>query len=101
MTDTDASQTAKNTARTYIEARLIGIAEVAAMIGVSQGRIRHLVRIGALPAVRLGGTGYHRFRREDVEALIRGGDEDSEVPEACGLCKTQTVTTLTLEDAKP
>jgi excisionase family DNA binding protein len=46
--------------------------KVAVMLGVSQGRIRHLVRVGALPSVRLCGTGYHRFRREDVEALISG-----------------------------
>ena len=52
--------------------RLLGIAEVAAILGVSKGRIRHLARTGVLPAVRLGGTGYHRFRPEDVETILRG-----------------------------
>jgi hypothetical protein len=33
---------------------------------------RELVAKGELRSVRLGGSGWHRFRAEDVEALIRG-----------------------------
>jgi excisionase family DNA binding protein len=52
--------------------RLYRLSEVATMLGVSADRVRELVRDGDLPSVRLGGQGWHRFRAEDVEALIAG-----------------------------
>ena len=54
------------------EPRLLRASEVAALLGVSPERVRELVSAGDLPSVRLGGSGWHRFRAEDVERLIRG-----------------------------
>lgn len=53
-------------------ARLLRAKEVAQMLGVDPSRVRELVASGDLPSVRLGAQGWHRFRREDVEALIAG-----------------------------
>jgi excisionase family DNA binding protein len=50
--------------------RLYRLAEVADILGVSKERVRELVASGELPSVRFGGTGWHRFRPEDVERLI-------------------------------
>jgi excisionase family DNA binding protein len=58
--------------RTTTEARLLRAAEVARLLGVTPERVRELVSSGDLPSVRLGGQGWHRFRREDVERLIAG-----------------------------
>lgn len=52
--------------------RLLRASEVAQMIGVDPATVRELVATGALRSVRLGGQGWHRFRREDVERLIAG-----------------------------
>ena len=53
-------------------ARLLQASEVARMLGVNPKTVRELVKSGELPSVRLGGQGWHRFRREDVEQLIAG-----------------------------
>ncbi len=52
--------------------RLLTAKEVGAILGVSAKHVGLLVREGKLASVRLGGSGWHRFRREDVEAFIRG-----------------------------
>ena len=52
--------------------RLLSAREVALMLAVDPKRVRQLVAAGDLKSVRLGGSGYHRFRVEDVEALIAG-----------------------------
>lgn len=57
---------------TIAKPRLYRASEVAALLGVSQERVRELVVSGELPSVRLGGTGWHRFRAEDVAG--EGGD---------------------------
>lgn len=57
---------------TFTAPRLLAAKEVAAVLGVSPARVRELVAGGYLKSVRLGGSGYHRFRAEDVEALMRG-----------------------------
>jgi excisionase family DNA binding protein len=59
------------------EPRLLGINEVAAMLGISKQRVRHLVKVGAIPAVRFAGSGYHRFRPEDIEVIVRGEPANS------------------------
>jgi excisionase family DNA binding protein len=58
---------------TQVERRLVLASEVASMLGVGLPYVRQLVREGKLEAVRIGGTGWHRFRVEDVERLIAGG----------------------------
>jgi excisionase family DNA binding protein len=52
--------------------RLLRASEVARMLGVTTATLRQLVASGELRSVRLGGSGWHRFRVEDVEALMRG-----------------------------
>lgn len=52
--------------------RLYRASEVARLLGISTERVRELVASGELPSIRLGGTGWHRFRAEDVERLIAG-----------------------------
>lgn len=52
--------------------RLYRLSDVAELLGVSRERVRELVANGELPSVRFGGTGWHRFRVEDVERLIAG-----------------------------
>jgi excisionase family DNA binding protein len=59
-------------ATTATEPRLLTAKEVGALLGVSSKHVAWLVREGKLESVRLGGSGWHRFRREDVEAFIRG-----------------------------
>lgn len=54
--------------------RLLRASEVAALLGTSKERVRELVATGELRSIRLGGTGWHRFRAEDVERLIAGED---------------------------
>jgi excisionase family DNA binding protein len=57
--------------------RLYRAKEVARLLGVSPARVRELVASGQLPSVRLGDQGWHRFRAEDVERLIRGEERTS------------------------
>jgi predicted site-specific integrase-resolvase len=52
--------------------RLLHAKDVARMLGVGPKRVRELVASGQLRSVRLTEQGWHRFRVEDVEALIRG-----------------------------
>jgi excisionase family DNA binding protein len=57
---------------TIAPTRLLRAKEVAHILGVDPSRVRELVGSGDLPSVRLGAQGWHRFRLEDVEALIAG-----------------------------
>jgi excisionase family DNA binding protein len=52
--------------------RLLRASEVARLLGVTKNRVLELVNDGELRSVRLGGTGWHRFRVDDVERLIAG-----------------------------
>ena len=52
--------------------RLYRASEVARLLGITIERVRELAATGELPSIRLGGTGWHRFRAEDVERLIAG-----------------------------
>ena len=52
--------------------QLLTAKQVGAVLGVSAKHVGLLVREGKLRSVRLGGSGWHRFRRSDVEAFIRG-----------------------------
>lgn len=56
--------------------RLLRASEAAAMLGISVDRLRDLVAEDVLRSVRLAGTGWHRFRVEDVERLIAGEEPD-------------------------
>jgi excisionase family DNA binding protein len=62
----------RNPVPTATAPRLYRASEVAALLGVHISRVRELAASGQLPSVRLGGTGWHRFRAEDVERLIAG-----------------------------
>jgi excisionase family DNA binding protein len=53
-------------------ARLLRAKEVAEILGVTVEYVRALVRDGRLRSCRIGEEGWHRFRPEDVEALIAG-----------------------------
>jgi excisionase family DNA binding protein len=57
---------------TIAPTRLLRAKEVVHILGVDPSRVRELVASGDLPSVRLGAQGWHRFRLEDVEALIAG-----------------------------
>lgn len=59
---------------TATDPRLYRASEVARLLGISAERVRELVVSGELKSVRLGSNGWHRFRAEDVERLIRGED---------------------------
>ena len=57
---------------TIATSRLLRAKEVARILGVTPSSVRELVARGELASVRLGSQGWHRFRIEDVEALIDG-----------------------------
>lgn len=51
---------------------LLGTRAVAAMLGVSDWRVRELVAEGTLAPVRFGENGKFRFRRADIIRLVQG-----------------------------
>jgi excisionase family DNA binding protein len=57
------------------EPRVYTAKEVARLLRMSPERVRDLVASGELSSIRLGKHGWHRFRAEDVERLIAGGEE--------------------------
>jgi excisionase family DNA binding protein len=57
--------------------RLYRASEVARILGVTPSRVRELVTTGQLRSIRLDGTGWHRFRAEDVERLIAGEEDEA------------------------
>jgi excisionase family DNA binding protein len=57
--------------------------EVAEMLGLSDRAVRAIADRGALPAARLTPTSPRRFRREDVDRLIRAAlHGEAALPEA-------------------
>ena len=54
--------------------RLLSAAEVARVLNVSRETVLKYVAEGHLSSIRVGEKGRHRFRPEDVERLIRGGE---------------------------
>lgn len=59
-------------ATTTAAPRLLTSRQVGDLLGVSITSVQRLVGKGVLQPVRLGPNGLFRFRREDVEAIIRG-----------------------------
>ena len=47
--------------------------EAAAILGLSRRSMHRLLAAGSLETVRIAGLGRPRYRRADVEALIRDG----------------------------
>jgi excisionase family DNA binding protein len=45
------------------------VRDTAARLGVHENTVRNIERRGALSAIRLPGSGFRRFRREDVERM--------------------------------
>ena len=64
-------------ARATQEPRLVLARDVATALGCSTKRVRQISANGLLEAVRLSPRGHLRFRAEDVERLIRGGNKPS------------------------
>ena len=58
--------------------QLLTMAEVADIFRVSKQAIRTWTNSGKLPCIRTPG-GHRRFRREDVEKMISGGDDEKMV----------------------
>src|SRR5207245_1672473 len=63
--------------RRGVMGKLLSIAEVAELAGVSVGTIREWERGGLLRASRTAG-GHRRFRDDDVEELLANRDEGEE-----------------------
>lgn len=53
---------------------LLTLAEVADYLRVSKRSVRRMIRLGSLPAYRIGGSGPYRFRNRDVDALLVPAD---------------------------
>jgi excisionase family DNA binding protein len=47
----------------------LNVRETARRLGVHENTVRNWEKRGLLPAIRLPGSGYRRFRFEDVERL--------------------------------
>jgi excisionase family DNA binding protein len=52
----------------------LAVGEAAALVGVSVDTLRRWERAGQIKAVRTP-TGQRRFKRSDVEALLREGEQ--------------------------
>ena len=59
--------------KTTERAALLNQLQSARLLGVSPASMRRMVAAGAVEPVRIAGLGRPRFRRSDVEALIRDG----------------------------
>jgi excisionase family DNA binding protein len=57
--------------------KLLTAREVAAVLRVTPERVQQLAREGRIPAIRIGERGGYRFRIEDVERTIAGGEVKS------------------------
>lgn len=51
---------------------LVTTDEAAEMLGISKGSMKRAIKAGALKPVRIVGLGWPRYRRADVEAIVRG-----------------------------
>lgn len=49
----------------------LNVRETAKQLGVHENTVRNLERRGELKAVRLPGSGFRRFRKEDIERMRR------------------------------
>lgn len=58
---------------------MLNVRETAARLGVHENTVRNLEERGLLPATRLPGSGYRRFRVEDVDALLSGAPKGPDV----------------------
>lgn len=63
----------------------MNVRDAARQLGVHENTVRNLERRGELKAVRLPGSGFRRFRKEDVdrmrEEMFSQFAPDTEVPE--------------------
>lgn len=53
------------------ELSLISISDVSRMLGVSVMTLRRWDKIGKLPAIRMGENSVRRYKREDIENMVR------------------------------
>ncbi len=64
---------------------LLNVRETASMLGVHENTVRNWEHAGNLEAVKLPGSGFRRFRREDIERMRdemwRFRAPDTEMPE--------------------
>lgn len=58
-----------------MSSELLTSAEVAELLRVSRSTVTRYARLGQLPAIRLP-SGYLRFRRQDIEKLLRQDDAE-------------------------
>jgi excisionase family DNA binding protein len=54
------------------ELSLLTTSEVAKMLAVNPATIRRWAEEGSIPSITLPGGGQRRFRRQDVDAILRG-----------------------------
>jgi hypothetical protein len=54
-------------------AALLTPPQARAILGVSKGSMQKLLKAGALEPVHIAGLGWPRYRRADVERLVREG----------------------------
>jgi excisionase family DNA binding protein len=59
--------------KTDERAALLNLIQSARLLGVSPASMRRVIAAGSLEPVRIAGLGHPRFRRSDVEALVREG----------------------------
>lgn len=55
------------------EPALLNQTQSAALLGVSKQSMQRLIAAGSLEPVRIAGLGRPRYRRSDIETLIRVG----------------------------
>lgn len=55
------------------EPALLNQTQSAALLGVSKQSMQRLIAAGSLEPVRIAGLGRPRYRRSDIETLIREG----------------------------
>jgi excisionase family DNA binding protein len=65
MTDSEPSS-----ARSAVEPRFLTLEDVATYLNVSVTQVYALVRSGELPGIKIGGRGFWRVDREQLEAYI-------------------------------
>jgi excisionase family DNA binding protein len=52
-----------------MSAQFLNVRETAKQLGVHENTVRNLERRGELKAVRLPGSGFRRFRKEDIDRM--------------------------------
>lgn len=52
-----------------MSAQFLNVRETAEQLGVHENTVRNLERRGELKAVRLPGSGFRRFRKEDIDRM--------------------------------